>query len=118
MCLCSSLQGAKYQHCFRELANLFCKEEMDRGPVFRAQARRRKKKKKSSNLPVSKDISEYIILAERHETYPQWISGWPAWTALPQLHSRSVDSPAAFNFGEKRCICFPIALHSCFTFSH
>jgi len=44
MCLLYSLQGANYQHCFRELANLFYKEEMDRGPVFRTHARRRKKK--------------------------------------------------------------------------
>lgn len=34
MCLHCSLQSAKYQHCcFRELANLFCTEEMDRGHV-------------------------------------------------------------------------------------
>lgn len=68
MCLCYPLQGAKYQHCFRELASLFCKEEMDRGPVFRTHQKEKKKHEKSSDLPASKDISEYIILAEEHET--------------------------------------------------
>lgn len=52
--LCYSLQSAKYQNCFIELTNLFCKEEMDRLPASWTNARRRKKKKIQS--PASTDI--------------------------------------------------------------
>lgn len=66
MCLHCSLQSAKYQHCFRELANLFCTEEMDRGSVFRAHARRRENK----SLPICQHqrVVQYIILAKECKT--------------------------------------------------
>lgn len=60
MCLHYLLESAKYQPCFRELANLFCREEMDGGRVFRACARRRENK----SLPICQHqrIFQYIIL--------------------------------------------------------
>lgn len=48
------LQSARYQRCFQELANLLCREEMDRGRVFGSRAM-------SSNLPASENSSIYYV---------------------------------------------------------
>lgn len=63
MCLRYSLQGTKYQHCFRGLTNLFCKkkwkEDLHPGPVPEWEKQKNKSKqeskktnKKTGNLPI------------------------------------------------------------------
>lgn len=124
MCLRYSLQGAKYQHCFSRLTNLFCKkkwkEDLHPGQVPEWEKDTTTTTTKSNQeIFQSASMKGYFTII-----YISWgiwdLTSMVCWVAGLESFATVIQSFCCFtvssNFGEKSCICFPVVLQSCFVF--